>query len=147
MRHIRSIEDILNYAIERETEANIFYKKLATIVKKPDLRATIKTFALDEYRHKLLLEGIKDGHLTFTYDEIEGLGLADSLDDPKPNAEMNYKELLAFAIKKEDKAHRMYTQLAQCSKLKEVKELFTQLAHEEAEHRFGLEFEYDLISF
>ena len=145
MGYIRSIEDILDYAIEREVQANIFYKKLAKTVEKPDVRATIKTFALDEYRHKLQLEGIKDGCLTFEHNEVESLGLADSLDDLKPNAEMNYKELLAFAIKKEDDAHRMYIQLSQCTEQEEFKELFIQLAHEEAEHRFGLEFEYDTI--
>ena len=65
---------------------------------------------------------------------------------PSNSAEYGEKVFI-FAIKKEDKAHRIYTQLAQSTEQKEFKELFTQLAHEEAEHRFGLEFEYDLVSF
>ena len=98
MRHIRSIEDILDYAIERETQANIFYKKLAIIVKKPDVRATINKFSLDEYRHKIQLEGIKDGHLTFTYDEIDGLGLADSFNDLNIEIAPVSHDLLLFKI-------------------------------------------------
>jgi rubrerythrin len=117
MRHLRSIEDILDYAIERESQANVFYKNLAPLVDKPKVRAAIENFALDEYRHKLHLEAIRDGEITFTDDEIGSLELADCLDDKKPYSGMTYMELLAFAIKKEDKAHKFYTQLAQRSKL------------------------------
>jgi glycerophosphoryl diester phosphodiesterase len=147
MRHLRSIEEILDYAIERESEANVFYKNLAPLVKKPSVRQAIENFALDEYRHKLHLEAIRDGEITFTDDEIGSLELADGFDDIKLRAGMTYTELLAYGIKREDKAHRFYTQLAQRSKQKVARELFTQLAQEEAHHRLTLEFEYDLESF
>jgi rubrerythrin len=147
MRHLRSIEEILDYAIERESEANVFYKNLAPLVNKPDVRKAIENFALDEYRHKLHLEAVRDGEIIFTDDEIGSLELADGLDDIKLRAGMTYTELLAYGIKREDKAHRFYTQLAQRSKQKVARELFTQLAQEEAHHRLSLEFEYDLESF
>lgn len=147
MRNFRSIQDILNYVIKQEVQANDFYKKLAPMVKKPEVRKTIENFALDEYQHKLHLEGIRDGLVDFTDNEVGDLELAGSVDEVTPHANMTYKELLAFAIKKEDKAHRIYTQLAQCAKQKNVKELFTRLAHEEAQHRLGLELEYDLTFF
>ena len=147
MKHLRSIEEILDFAIERESEANIFYKRLAPLVKKPKVRVAIENFAVDEYRHKVHLEGIRDGDVTFTYEAVGSLELADLLDDSKPHADMTYTELLAFAIKKEDKAHKLYSRLAQCTRKKDIKEVFTQLAQEEAHHRFSLEFEYDLASF
>ena len=121
-RYLRTIRDILDYAIEQEEEANRFYKHLAQDVEKEELRAVLEDFAIDEARHKLRLEGVRDG-------------------------EMDYKELLAFAIKKEAKAEQLYTKLAQLTKREHIKELFTLLAQEEARHKFNLEFEYDLVSF
>lgn len=147
MKHLRSIEEIFDYAIERENEANALYKRLAPLVEKAEVRAAIENFAADEYQHRVRLEGIRDGDITFTDEEIGNLNLAGCLDNLKPRTNMTYTELLAFAIKKEDKSHRLYTQLAQCTSKKDVKELFTQLAREEAQHRFSLEFEYDLASF
>ncbi len=147
MRHLRSIEEIWDYAIERESKANIFYKNLALLVETPKVRKTIKELAEDEGRHKQLLEDVRVGDLMFTDDEIGSLKLANCLDDLEPHEGMTYMELLTFAIKKEDRAHKLYTRLAQCTSRKDVKELLSQLAQEEAGHRLSLEFAYDLASF
>ena len=147
MRYLRSIEEIWEYAIEREREAIVFYKNLAPMVEKADVREAIEKFAEDESRHKQRLEGVRVGDITFSDDEISSLGLAERLNDPKLRADMTYKELLAYGIKKEDKAHKLYTRLAELTNRKDVKELLSQLAHEEAQHRLRLEFEYDVASF
>ena len=90
---------------------------------------------------------IRDSKISFTDEDAGSLGLTNCLDDVEPHAEMSYKELLAFGIRKEDKSYRLYTQLAQYSKSMKFKEVFSQLAQEEAHHRLNLELEYDLTSF
>ena len=147
MEPLRSITDILNYAIEREIESKKFYDQLTQRIEKKEVRKVIKNFALDEYQHKLRLEDIRDSKISFTDDDAGSLGLTNCLDDVEPHAEMSYKELLAFGIRKEDKSYRLYTQLAQYSKSMKFKEVFSQLAQEEAHHRLNLELEYDLTSF
>jgi rubrerythrin len=147
MRNFKSIRDILDYVIEQEIEANHFYTKLAPKVTKQEVRAVVEKFALDEYQHKLHLEGIRDGQAEFCDDKVGDLELAHGLDEVTLHPQMSYKELLAYAIKKEDKAHRLYSQLAQIAKHASVKELFTRLAHEEAQHRLKLELEYDITFF
>ena len=117
------------------------------MVEKADVREAIEKFAEDESRHKQRLEGIRVGDVTFSDDEISSLGLAERLGDPKLRVDMTYKELLAYGIKKEDKAYKLYTRLAELTNRKDVKELLSQLAHEEAQHRIRLEFEYDVASF
>jgi rubrerythrin len=147
MEQLRSIKDILNYVIERENEASSFYKRLAPMARKDKVRKAIENFALDECQHKIRLQALRDGETNYIKDEVGSLDLADCLDDIKPHADMTYKELIAFAIKKEDKAWHAYTKLAHHAKNNDVKELFTKLAKEEAQHRFNLEFEYDLMTF
>jgi rubrerythrin len=144
MKNFNSIRDILNYAIEEESQARSFYEKMAGCIKREDVKAAVKQFALDELRHKLRLEGVRDGDVMLQDEEVGSLDLADSIRDIKPHAEMTYKELLAYAIKKEYQAFQFYMQLAQSAKEPIFREMFTHLAQEEAEHKLKLEIEYDL---
>ena len=144
---LRTIEDILDYAIEQEDEANSFYTHLAQDVQKAELREALKSFAADEFQHKLHLEGVRDGQVELTPEEVGSLNIAEHLKSVPLRANMNYKELLALAIKKEEKAEQLYLKLAQVTKRPKVKELFTLLAQEEARHKLNLEIEYDLEAF
>ncbi|MEN6307851.1 MAG: ferritin family protein [Anaerohalosphaeraceae bacterium] len=142
-----SIQDILNYAIRQEDEANGFYLRLAQQVEKDEVRSALKKFALDEFQHKIHLEGVRDGEVDFKDEEVGSLGIASSIPEIKPRVEMSYKELLALAIRNEHKAFTLYSQLAQAAKNPAVRELFEHLAQEEARHKIGLEIEFDLIMF
>lgn len=144
---LKTIEDIIEYAIEQEDQANSFYVHLAREAQKPELREALKNFAADEFQHKLRLEGVRQGQVELTPEEIGTLNIAGSLKETKPRPEMSYKELLAYAIKKEAQAEQLYLKLAQLTKRPKVKELFTLLAQEEARHKFNLEIEYDLTTF
>ena len=147
MKNFQTIRDILDYAIEKEAEANSFYNHLAQDVKKAELRAELENFAVDELQHKLRLEAVRDGRIELTEEEIGSLHIAESIDDVKLRRNMSPKELLAYAIKQEDAAQRLYSQMAQLAKRDDVKELFTLLAQEEARHKLNLEIEYDLATF
>ena len=147
MERLRSIRDILDYAIEKENEASSFYKHLAEHISKSELRETVENFAADEFQHKLHLEGVRDGEVELTPEEVGSLHIAEEIGQIKPREGMSYKELLAFAIKQEDAAQKLYSKLAQMTKRDNVRELFTLLAQEEARHKLNLEFEYDLATF
>ena len=147
MERLRSIQDILDYAIEKENEASSFYKHLAEHISRPELREAVENFSADEFQHKLHLEGVRDGEVELTPEEVGTLHIAEDLDTVKPRESMSYKELLAFAIKQEEAAQKLYSKLAQMTKRDKVKELFTLLAQEEARHKLNLEFEYDLATF
>ena len=144
MTEFNSIRDILEYAIGEEARAKVFYDKLAGSVKKEEVRTALKKFASDELRHKLRLEGVRDGDVILEDEEVGSLGIADLLKDVKLHADMTCKELLAYAIKKEHQAFQLYSHLAQRAKDPIIREVFTHLAQEEAEHKLKLEIEYDL---
>ena len=146
-RYIRTVQDVLDYAIEQEEKANKLYKHMARDATKEELRTALENFAIDEARHKIRLEGVRDGKIELAPDQIGSLNLADTIEAVPLRANMNYKELLAFAIKKEAEAEYLYRKLAEMSNRESLKELFTLLAQEEARHKFNLEFEYDLATF
>lgn len=145
MAEFNSIRSILEYAIGEETRAREFYDQLARRVKKEDVRVALKKFASDELRHRLRLEGVRDGDVILEDEEIGSLGIADSLREVKLHTDMTYKELLAYAIKKEQQAFQLYTRMARRAQDPVVREVFNHLAQEEAEHKLKLEIEYDLI--
>ena len=51
-------KDIIQYAIEREIEAEMFYKKLESKVSKPILKEMFSEFAKEENKHQQILKGV-----------------------------------------------------------------------------------------
>jgi hypothetical protein len=72
----------------------------------------VENFSADEFQHKLHLEGVRDGEVELTPEEVGSLHIAEEIDPVKPREGMSYKELLAFAIKQEDAAQKLYSKLA-----------------------------------
>ena len=84
MSAFKSVNDVLDYAITREADAYNLYRGMAPRVTKPDLRAVIENFALDELRHRIRLEAIKAGEVAFLDEEVGSLGIAETLPDSAP---------------------------------------------------------------
>lgn len=144
MKSFESAEDILNFAIQREAEAYSFYKQLSDRTDRPEMAKLFNTFAAEEMGHKKKLQGIRDGQtLAPTIADIRSLQLADYLTDVEPSPDMNMQDALIVAIKKEQKAHELYTDLSAAAPTAELKALFEMLATEEAKHRLQFETWYD----
>lgn len=146
-QYLRTIEDILDYAIEQEADANSFYTHLAQDIEKSELREALEKFASQELQHKLHLEGVRDGQVELTPEEVGSLNIAEHLKPVPLREDMSYQELLAFAIQKEAHAEQLYLKLAAATKHHDWRDLFTLLAQEEAQHKLKLEIEYDLTTF
>jgi rubrerythrin len=146
MHKFRSVNDILDFAIDQENKAHDFYMNLAERVDNPELRELIKGLAIDEAQHAIRLEAIKSGQATFLADEVGSLNIAETVPEVRPQADMGYADLLVVAMKKEKAAFRLYTNLASVAKHKEFHDVLLGLAREEAQHKLRLELEYDWIS-
>ena len=147
MEKFGSVEEILDFAIGREIEAHQLFVKLAAMVESPETCKIFEKLAGEELEHKAKLEAVKAGELTLEPSEIDSLGLAGSVEEIKPHAKMDYRELLALGIKKEDKSYKLYTKLASKAQSPELKNIFLRLAEEEAGHKMRFEIEYDLETF
>jgi len=145
MKKFGSVEEILDFAIAREEEANKFYTELAQRMERPEMRKVFKDFAREELGHKAKLEAIKKGEFTISSDEedVPNLEIADYTVDIEPKPDMSYAEALIVAMKKEKAAYKLYLDLATVAEAEELTDMFLSLANEEAKHKLRFEIEYD----
>ena len=146
MKKLTSIEDVLDIAIAGEIESRQLYIKMAAMVEEPFVRKTVERLAEEELQHRIKLTGVKAGKATLEHKDVGDLGIARTLEEVKPHAGMTYRELLVFAIKKEDISCKLYEKLAAVFSRAELKDLFSKLAEEEADHRRRFELQYEQMS-
>jgi len=144
-KRFESIDEILDFAIANEIEANQFYLELAARMDVPAMKRVFEEFAQEEQGHRAKLEAVERGawQLDGMKERIENMGLADYLVDIEPTADMSYADALVLAMKKEKAAYRLYIDLAERAEADDVKNLFLSLAAEEARHKLRFEIEYD----
>ena len=147
MKKFKSVDEVLDFAISTEIEAHNFYMKLSEFVEKPEMAKVLSDMALEELEHKVKLEAVKAGKIEVKEEEVGNLGIADNLEEVIPYAKMSYIDLLVMAMKKEEAALKLYTDLAIIAQEQEVKDVFLKLAQEEANHKLRFEIEYDLTTF
>ena len=144
MEEFKSIEDILDFAINNEQNAVNFYTELAKNVANSEMKDVFKQFAKEEMGHKARLLNIKStGQYKMPADKVVDLKIADYLVDVKPYPGMSYQETLILAMKREKNAFKLYMDLSDRAPTPDLKTLFLSLAMEESKHKLRFEIEYD----
>lgn len=143
MERFGSVDEILDFAIEKEIEAHQFYTELAAKMENPAMRKVFEDFAAEEMGHKAKLEAVKAGDYEVRDEQVASLGIADYVVVGGPQPDMNYADALVLAMKKEKAAYRLYLDLAAIAQAEELTNLFLALAQEEAKHKLRFEIEYD----
>jgi len=142
--NFNSIEEIIDYAIEREEMAAKLYASLADKVKRPGMKEAFMDFAAEEGRHRARLMKIKAGELPLvTKEKVLDLKITEYLVEPKFTPNMTYPDALLFAMKSEKLAFTLYTRLAAVVDNPALSEVFASLAQEEAKHKLTFEIEYE----
>jgi rubrerythrin len=145
MDKFESVDDILGFAIAGEVAANQFYMELAGKMKNPAMAKVFEDFAKEELGHKSKLEAIKQGERLEPTEKVAELKIADYLVDTEPKPDMDYKDALVLAMKKEKAAYRLYLDLAAVAEAEELTNMFLYIAQEEAKHKLRFEIEYDEV--
>ena len=145
MTEFKTVDDILNYAIEREQEAADFYADLSDKMERPWMKAVFEDFAREEKGHKAKLEAIKKGELLLSIaNKVQDLKIGDYLVEVSPDeGDLDYQKALVIAMKREKASFRLYSDLASKTDDENVKQTFLTLAQEEAKHKLRFEVEYD----
>ena len=147
MKKLRSVDEVLDFAIKREIEAQNFYMKLADFVEKPEMAKVLSDLASEELEHRTKLEAIKAGEIGIDEEEVGNLGITNHVKDTERHPKMSYIELLIVGMKKEETSRKLYADLATMAQTQELRDIFLKLAQEEANHKLRFEIEYDLITF
>lgn len=139
-----SVDDVVNFAIEKEQKAMEFYQKCADRAKNPGIKKFFQEMAAEEQRHRDMLKeldvlGISDVQLA----KVEDLRIGDYLVDVQFYDEITYQEALTLAMKKEEKAHAFYSGWKNKCMHEKTSKLFELLAQEEMKHKRTIETIYD----
>ena len=140
-----SINDVLDFAIGEEDKAYQLYRDLAQMAENPAIKQTLGEFAREELGHKAKLEAARHGEVQLgrTQPNATRLKIEDYLVDVELQPDMDYADVLVYAMKKEKAAYTLYLDLAAQAETQEAANLFTALAQEEANHKLRFEIEYD----
>lgn len=146
MKQFDICDEILDFAINNEIEAHRFYTELAAKANNPEMKQVFLDFATEEQGHKKLLEDVKKGKkVKISGEKIPDLKIADYAVDVKPTPNMDYKDALILAMKKEKASFALYTDLTEATHDSAGKKLFQHLARQEAKHKLRFELEYDEV--
>lgn len=138
------IEEIINFAIDKEREAIAFYQTLAGKAEDPVMKDAILAMADEERKHEKLLLNLTPKKLQFVRDtKQEDLKLSNYLVETPFTKDSTYQELLIIAMKREEKSYDLYSQLEQRASDDATRKLFTLLKGEELKHKTRLEKEYE----
>ena len=140
----KSYEDIIEYAVQREKDSISMYLDLAQRMSSPNLQQAFIEFAKEEQQHADMLEFelIKAGKaVNFNKDDFV-FETAPPLDDPDMTIDIDFKDALLLAVKKEESSFKLYSELAAHAKDPELKNALLQLAEEEVRHKLRFELEY-----
>ena len=147
--NFENLEAIVDFAIEKEREAAEFYDNISK--KEEDFSGSRKMFAefaIEEQKHEnLLLEfkekGIAKSLEGYKFKWITDIKRSDYLVDLEYEQGMPYNEILLLAMKREEKALKLYNEFLEQADSDEAKKLFKVLCQEEAKHKLALETIYD----
>ncbi|RLC21845.1 MAG: rubrerythrin [Deltaproteobacteria bacterium] len=138
---LEQYKQVISDAIKGETEARQFYEKIAEKIKDDYLKEIFEKFALEEAKHEKILSHILNQEKMeasfFNFDK--DFKVAESIEMPEVNEDMNLKDAIAIAVKNEELAMKKYTALAENCDDGKLKAVFLDLAAMERDHKFKME--------
>ncbi|WP_020588151.1 ferritin family protein [Desulfobacter curvatus] len=144
--NFKSVDEILEFAIDREKEAVEFYASLAEEAPSKALKQTFIDFSKEEGKHVALLSDISGNKAmidSYELKKIPDLKISNYMVDTKYEKGMPMPEVLKLAMKREEKSVKLYQVLGDKTDNADAKKLFQILVQEESKHKLGLESMYD----
>ena len=142
----KTIDEIIDYALEKEREAVEFYKDLSQKEIFSGAKSVFQGFSKEEEKHVALLEGFsenKERLAEYKFEWIPDIKRSNYIVEIAYEAGMHYLDILRLAMKREEKSLQLYNDLQGKADDADVVKLFKVLAQEEATHKRALETLYD----
>ncbi len=144
----QNVEQILDFAMEKEKEAFEFYDALSRKESLSGSKEMFSGFAKEEQKHFDLLANIKKGQADkavskYKFKWIPDIKRSNYAVETPYHEGMGYNEILMLAMKREEKALALYNDLLKQADTDAGKKVFKILCQEEAKHKLALETLYD----
>ena len=144
MNDISTLKGVIDFALEKEAEAEAQYINLAKLMKSDRLAGIFTELAGEERKHYEALQNLDVGLVASAIIKpIPDLKISDYMHDVAYSPEMSFQDVLVLAMKAEEHSHSLYQGLADHTDDAELKKLFAFMAMQEARHKLRLETEYD----
>ncbi len=141
--------EVIDFAVMREKDAFAFYSDMADIVKDTAARQMFLEFAQEERMHQATLQDLDGAKMEAIFSgisrRIADLHVSEHLAHEAPHPDMDFKNALILAMKREEKSQQLYSLLAEITDDPDLSLLFIGLANEEARHKHRLEKAYQGI--
>ncbi len=139
--NLEKYKQVISDAIQGEIKAKDFYEKVAKEIKDDYLKELFGKFAMEEAKHEKILSDIlnkeKMDATFFNFDK--DFHVAETIDMPEVDADMNLKNAIGIAMKNEENAMKKYMALSENCDDEKLKAIFLDLAAMEREHKFKIE--------
>ena len=144
-KKLNSIKEIIEFASEREIDANKLYMYFANRIENAPMRKLFEELAAEELEHKAKLEteAMNRGKTVAATSASEFNILDYYIVDVDPQLDIDYEDSLLLGMKKEKASYRLYMDMASGVEDEELRGMFLWLAGEEAKHKMRFETEYD----
>ncbi len=140
----KKFEEVIQFAIQRESESVDFYNRASQITKFSGTQELFLDFAKQEEGHRRLLQDLDmDKLVKARIESVPDLKISDYMIDSELKPDSSYAEILRVAMKREEQSVKLYTVLKEPTTDPDLKRLFTFLAGEESKHKYKLEKIYD----
>ena len=144
-----TLNDLLDIAIQQEVNSQKLYAELLGIVADKDARTFLSGLVEEEKRHEATLLMVKEMELydgTLTVNEAVMNYSIPATHTARTSIERasTIEDVLAMALEREFRAHRIFTALASAVGHPELKQLFSSLAEEENQHHASIRKRFDI---
>ena len=147
MWYKETLESILKKAVSKEKDAYLIYKNAANETKNTYVKTVLNNLAEKELKHIQIIEDFDIKKLKgqeVARDEKSHELISEYLisKDEAPSKDIEFKDLFAYAAKREKKSYEFYTAMSNFIDDSELKNLFTWLAQEEKKHESDLVWDF-----
>ena len=140
-------KQIITMVVENEIEAYNFYTAAGEKIKDANLKSIFIDLAEEEKTHRDFLQGLLSQVSPMRFDETHDYKITESIDKPKLSISMSPSDAIGLAMKNEEEAMQMYSELAKASVDTEQKEMFESLSLMEQGHKVKLEGVYTDVAY
>ena len=140
----QTYEELLEFALEREIEAIKYYRDAADKMGDNKSKVLFELLAIEEKRHQALLEFelLKTGKVISNTENILNTPDLELVVEIPDGLRKTYLEILKEAMRREDRAFKVYVEMMAKAPSPETRNAAANLAQEEVRHKLLLDIRY-----